>query len=186
MDFREVCRRIREIKVQGAENVAFFALRGFASFASKVEVSNKKGFIDAMESAKSELFLTRPTEPMMRNFIRYVMEQVKSSKSESVPELKRVVKSADKVLEQAHKKDREKMVDFGAHIVNEGSKVFTHCHSSAVVAVFEKASDSKKFTVYNTETRPLFQGRKTALELSKLGIPVFHSVDSCAAVALSN
>jgi translation initiation factor 2B subunit (eIF-2B alpha/beta/delta family) len=43
----------------------------------------------------------------------------------------------------------------------------------------------RKFEVYNTETRPLFQGRKTAQELKKAGIKVTMFVDSALGVALS-
>lgn len=59
--------------------------------------------------------------------------------------------------------------------------VFTHCHSSTVEAVCIKAKEQgKKFTVYNTETRPRFQGRITAENIAKAGIPVVHFVDSAA------
>jgi translation initiation factor 2B subunit (eIF-2B alpha/beta/delta family) len=46
--------------------------------------------------------------------------------------------------------------------------------------------NKKKFQVYNTETRPLFQGRKTARELKKAGINVTMFVDSALGVALSH
>ena len=38
--------------------------------------------------------------------------------------------------------------------------------------------------MHNTETRPLFQGRKTAIELASYKIPVKHYVDSAARMAL--
>jgi ribose 1,5-bisphosphate isomerase len=64
-------------------------------------------------------------------------------------------------------------------------KIFTHCHSSSVVAALLKAKTrGAKFVVHNTETRPLFQGRKTAKELAKARIPVIHFVDSGARIAL--
>jgi len=43
----------------------------------------------------------------------------------------------------------------------------------------------KKFEVYNTETRPLFQGRKTAKELKGAGIKVTMFIDSAMDIALS-
>ncbi|MDP7141063.1 MAG: ribose 1,5-bisphosphate isomerase, partial [Candidatus Woesearchaeota archaeon] len=63
--------------------------------------------------------------------------------------------------------------------------IFTHCHSSTVINILKKAKQMKKsFEVHNTETRPLFQGRTTAKELSKLNIPVTHYVDSAMRLAL--
>ena len=65
------------------------------------------------------------------------------------------------------------------------SIVFTHCHSNTVIAIFKEAKKERKnFTVYNTETRPLFQGRLTAKELSREGISVRHFIDSAARLAL--
>jgi len=63
--------------------------------------------------------------------------------------------------------------------------VFTHCHSSTVIEILKQANkQGKRFTVHNTETRPKFQGRLTAQELARLGIPVVHYVDSAARLAL--
>ena len=63
--------------------------------------------------------------------------------------------------------------------------IFTHCHSSSVVGILRKAKEQgKKFEVYCTETRPMFQGRITASELAQLKIPVTMFVDSGARIAL--
>ena len=42
------------------------------------------------------------------------------------------------------------------------------------------SQENKNLIVYSTETRPLFQGRKTAKELNKAGIKVIEIVDSAA------
>ncbi len=64
--------------------------------------------------------------------------------------------------------------------------IFTHCHSSNVINALIFAKKQKKnFEVYNTETRPLFQGRKTSRELKKAGVKVTQFVDSALGVALS-
>jgi translation initiation factor 2B subunit (eIF-2B alpha/beta/delta family) len=63
--------------------------------------------------------------------------------------------------------------------------VFTHCHSTNVInALVYAHKKAKKFEVYNTETRPLFQGRKTAKELAKAGIKITDFVDSAVDLAL--
>ena len=51
--------------------------------------------------------------------------------------------------------------------------------------IISKAWNNRKhIEVHNTETRPRFQGRKTARELASLGIPVVHYVDSAVRFAL--
>jgi len=58
-------------------------------------------------------------------------------------------------------------------LVKNRDVIFTHCHSTNVVnSLIYAKKKGKKFQVYNTETRPLFQGRKTANELKKAGIKV--------------
>lgn len=48
----------------------------------------------------------------------------------------------------------------------------THCHSGSVLKVITTAREQgKKIHVYNTETRPLYQGRRTSQALVKAGIP---------------
>lgn len=70
-------------------------------------------------------------------------------------------------------------------VIKNGDKIFTHCHSTNVVSALIYAKrHGKKFEVYNTETRPLFQGRKTANQLRKAGIKVTMFVDSAAAIAI--
>ncbi|MFH0752004.1 MAG: hypothetical protein V1914_00205 [archaeon] len=186
MKFKEVCKRIKELKIQGAENVAFAALGAFASFSSKIDVSNKEVFIKQLGSAKSELFATRATEPMMRNFINFTLERVRESNLEKVQDLKRIVRETAKKIADDNKVDSEKLEGFAIGLMRDNTNVFTHCHASTVMNIFKKAYGVKKFGVYNTETRPLFQGRRTAIELSKANIPVTYVVDSAASVALSN
>jgi len=70
-------------------------------------------------------------------------------------------------------------------LIKSDDILFTHCHSTNVTnALIYAKKKGKKFEVYNTETRPLFQGRKTAKELRKAGIKVTMFVDSASAVAI--
>ena len=71
-------------------------------------------------------------------------------------------------------------------LIRNKDVIFTHCHSTNVInALIYAKKKGKKFEVYNTETRPLFQGRRTARELKKAGIKVTMFVDSALGVALS-
>jgi ribose 1,5-bisphosphate isomerase len=54
------------------------------------------------------------------------------------------------------------------------------------MGILKEVHKTQKFIVHNTETRPFFQGRLTAKELSKVGIKVVHYVDSAARLAIKN
>lgn len=152
MNFKEVCRKIKNIEIQGAESIAVEGVK-----ALKLKSADVK-----------ELLSLRPTEPMLRN-------SLKSAKEIGVEKTLEIIK-----------KSREKYINHGIKLIKDHYIIFTHCHSSSVIGILIKAKKlGKKFEVINTETRPLYQGRKTAKELARAGIKVTLVVDAAAGVALS-
>ncbi len=113
------------------------------------------------ESTKKKLLSLRPTEPMLIN----VLHRIENQKQEEI---------------FSHFDEAQKKINLEVFsLIKEGDLIYTHCHSTNVVqALIYAKKKGKKFEVYNTETRPLFQGRKTAQELKKAGIPVTMFVDS--------
>lgn len=154
-EFDNICRKIRNVKIQGAENVAKAAVKAL--------------MIRSDKKAVEKLISLRPTEPCLRNTINFVISDP--------------ARLGPQALE--HFRMADKLFDYGARKIDNDMIVFTHCHSSNVMGVIKKAkAEGKKFKVFCTETRPLFQGRKTAKELSSVGIPVTMFVDSGARIAL--
>ena len=120
------------------------------------------------EKTKKKLLSLRPTEPFLIN----------------------VLKQADtltpSILTKKIKQNQELINQQTFKLIKKDSIIFTHCHSSTVISSLVYAKKrGKKFEVYLTETRPLFQGRKTAKELKKKGIKVTMFVDAAASVALT-
>lgn len=153
--FNLILKKIKSIKIQGAENVAKSALKAYLLFPTL--------------SSKRKILSLRPTEPMLKK----VLEEIEYS-------------SLNKILfeiEEAKKLIKENSFK----IIKNSDVIFTHCHSSSVVESLVYAKKKgKKFEVYNTETRPLFQGRKTFSEISKSGIKITQFVDSAAMIALTH
>jgi ribose 1,5-bisphosphate isomerase len=113
------------------------------------------------------LLSSRPTEPMLVRVLHEAGE-----------------KPYDEII--GHFDSAQDMINKNAlKLVKNGDVIFTHCHSTNVTNALKYAKrKGRKFEVYNTETRPLFQGRKTANELRKAGIRVTMFVDSAAALAI--
>ncbi|MFH1209882.1 MAG: hypothetical protein V1663_03775 [archaeon] len=115
----------------------------------------------------NRLLRLRSTEPLLENSLRYAE--------------KKGVKETLRILEEKEKK----IIENGVKIIKNNSVIFTHCHSSTVMNILKEAKKrGKKFQVFSTETRPLYQGRKTAKELSKNKIKVTMIVDDAFHVAL--
>lgn len=152
--FNKIVRAIKEIKIQGARNIAKKALYAYSLIPTKI--------------SKKKLLSSRPTEPMMEN----VLEMAdKNSYNEIV----------------GHFDDAQNKINKSVFkLIKKGNVIFTHCHSTNVTgSLIYAKKKGKNFEVYNTETRPLFQGRKTAKELKRAKIKVTMFVDSAVGVALS-
>jgi ribose 1,5-bisphosphate isomerase len=127
---------------------------------------NAYSLVPTKNSIKKLLSL-RPTEPMLEKVLTLVGK--KSNKE--------ILEHFDSAQYQINKNV--------LGLIKQNDKIFTHCHSTNVVnaLIFAKKSWAK-FEVYNTETRPLFQGRRTANDLRKAGIKVTMFVDSASAIAI--
>ncbi|RZD30672.1 hypothetical protein CXT76_02060 [Candidatus Parvarchaeota archaeon] len=92
--------------------------------------------------------------------------------------------SKEKVFEH-FEKSQEKINKIIFKIIKKGDLIYTHCHSSTISKALIFAKKNKKdFEISNTETRPRFQGRITAKELSSAGIKIKFYVDSGAIDAI--
>jgi len=110
---------------------------------------------------KKKLLSLRPTEPTLSNSLNRLEKESKV-----------------KVL--AHfKESQEKINKLIYKLIKNNSVIYTHCHSTNVSnALINSKKRGKKFSVVSTETRPLFQGRKTAKQLSAAKIKVTAFVDA--------
>ena len=120
------------------------------------------------KNSKKILLDSRPTEPMMT----HVLEMAEKHQD-------------NKIIEHFNYA-QGKINRFVFRLIKNSKIIFTHCHSTNVSkALIYAHKKGKKFEVYSTETRPLYQGRKTAKELRKAGIRVTLFVDSSIGIALS-
>jgi len=146
--FDKILADIKSVKIQGARNIAKKALDAYSLFPTKQ--STKK------------LFNSRPTEPMMHRVLNLAEKKVPYNK-----------------ILQHFDYAQNKINNSVSKLIKNNGIVFTHCHSTNVVnALVYAKRKGRKFEVYNTETRPLFQGRKTAKELAGAGIKVTLFADS--------
>lgn len=148
-------KNIKSLKIQGAESIAEAGLEAWK------EAEDKK-------KATESLLNARPTEPMLKNVLFLANQGVSISK-----------------IKRKLKRDKQEIFKIGSKLIDDGSVVFVHCHSSTVVGILKQAyEEGKRFEVHNTETRPFYQGRITSRELVEEGISVTHYTDSSAMVAM--
>jgi eIF-2B alpha/beta/delta-like uncharacterized protein len=153
--FLQITKDIKSIKIQGATNIAKWAIRAYLLKPKKKSIKILKNL--------------RPTEPMLVNVLNCLEKGEDSNKI-----LNHFSEAQEKINKSVLK------------LINKNNILFTHCHSTNVTkSLINAKKKGKKFEVYNTETRPLYQGRKTSKELRTAGIPVTMFIDSAMNVALS-
>ena len=119
------------------------------------------------KSSIKKLSSLRPTEPMLFHVLKLI---------EKIPK--------KKILEH-FSSAQEKINKFVFKLIKNKDTIFTHCHSTNVIkALIYAKKHGKRFEIFNTETRPLYQGRKTARALARAGIRVTTVVDAAAAIAI--
>lgn len=171
--YEDTCRKIKALEIQGAENIAVAGVRAFAEKLKETAVLPLQEQESALRKYMAELGNLRVTEPALKNALRYCF--LNRTKNPHV---------ADEVINY-FKSAKALIAEFGAKKIQDGMVIFTHCHASTVTKILLSAwQQGRRFTVRNTETRPKFQGRKTAEELAAAGIPVIHGVDSTGRLAL--
>jgi len=154
----KILQDIRDVKIQGATNIAKAGINAFLSSPTK-------------KTAK-KILKTRPTEPLMQNAINFLLK----SKNQ---------KTASKKYLDYIKKSKKDIAKKGLRLIKQDTNIFTHCHSSTVIEILKYAKKRKKrFVIYTTEVEPLLQGRMTARDLAKAGIKVIVSPDLAAEQAI--
>jgi len=167
-EIRETARKIKSLEIQGATSVAIRGVRAIRKELEKdLSLLDREEFYKEIENLKR----ARPTEPMLRNSIDIAIDIIRNSGRKEVIER---LYELEKILINSS----EEISEIAKNFIENGFKIYTHCHSSTVAKTLIKAKkEGKDFIVYNTETRPKYQGRKTAKELVENGIKVIHFVD---------
>jgi translation initiation factor 2B subunit (eIF-2B alpha/beta/delta family) len=127
----------------------------------------KAYFLIPKPSSIKKLISLRSTEPMLKKVLSLTNKY-----------------SHEKIL--SHFDEAQNLINKHVFsLIRNKDIIFTHCHSTNVISslIFAK-KNGKNFQVYNTETRPLFQGRRTARDLKKAKIPITMFIDSAIALAL--
>ncbi len=172
-------KRIKTLEVQGARNVAITAIKAIEKLMANSKAQSKTQFVNELSKAREMLFGSRETEPLMRNAVRRIILEVEKSKEKDPNELANLVHQASSKFLQDLEATKERIAEIGSRRIQSSSRILTHCHSSTVTYLFERAKkEGKQFEVVCTETRPLFQGRITAQELLDLGVKTTMIIDS--------
>ncbi len=171
----EIAENIRNMSIRGAGKIARSAAEAL-KIAAFFYTGKDEDFKKYMRFVGKFLIKTRPTAVSLPNAVFYVLTRMEKVSDEEAR--KTVINAANEFIKLSLEAT-EKLSLIGSRLIEDDDVIMTHCHSTAVISVLQKAWESgKKFRVINTETRPKFQGRITTKQLASIGIPVTHITDS--------
>jgi len=177
-------KQIKDLKIQGATNIAKVSILAISNYAKRGKFKNSKDFYKKISKAAKELAFARPTEPLTQNAMRFLLSEIQNERDLESAKDKLFI-ACNKMLEILEAA-KEKIARYTSNIIENSDKIFTHCHSSTVEKGLILAKKrGKVFEVFNTETRPLYQGKITAKNLIKAGIPTTMVIDSSAGFLIS-
>ncbi len=160
-------KKIKNLEIQGAKEIAVASLNYLKKFALRY------GFGKKFDNICKKLEDARPTAVVLHN----CLEIIKKSKN---------IETIDRLLTELESAT-DMIAENGEHLIRSGYRIHTHCHSSEALAVIKKAAEKKRFTVVVDETRPRYQGIKTAKELAKIkNISVVLITDDAASLTLTS
>lgn len=172
---KKVADDIQSILIQWATNIAREACKIMEKKFRWAKFNSQEEMNSFFTKASNLLIKARETEPLLRNAMKYAKSKLKNWATAD--------EIADSFSEYLWWIEKEEKIrpKIWAELIHDWDDIFTHCHSKSVIDILVKArNDWKKIHVYNTETRPLYQWRKTSKDLLAAGIPDTMVVDSSA------
>ncbi len=184
---KQTFKDIKSLKIQGATDVAIEIIKSLAGYSNSIKTKELSVLKKKFKAGANFLLSARPTEPMAQNGVKFILSQMNSNRLKNVTHAKDCIKKASNDFLMTMSDASDLVINHGKKIVKNNDDILTHCHSWLVEQILVKAKENKKnFKVYNTETRPLFQGRITSKILLKAKIPTTMIGDSSAGFLISH
>ena len=182
-EIEQIQKDIQNLNIQGATNVCIATFEGMKLYLRDSRTDDPQKIKDEFFEIGNMLARTRENEPLARNgvtFVKYSFEKEFPVLPSANTMKQKLEDFCDRYLDMVESAKRE-LIDIGTRNLSNFSKLLTHCHSSTAVSLIKSlAKGNQKFEVVCTETRPLFQGRKTAKSLVDSRINTTMIADSAA------
>jgi methylthioribose-1-phosphate isomerase len=152
-----------------------------------VRNASRNTLLDAVVQASEALKTSRPTFAFGK-YTDLVIEQTAAAlKQREVEPSDYVEKSIIGLLDRI-KKMRLRRAELAASLLDDGDTILTHCNTSGELLLTARIcrKQGKELSFFATETRPYFQGRLTAWEMSREGFEATLIPDNRTASLLSS
>ena len=180
---KKIYEDIKNLNIQGATNVAISAFEGMKIYIELSREEGKEEFLKTLFEIGKQLAYARDNESLARNGVTY-LKHFFGQRFSVLPELSVMKREFTSLCDRylaLIEGTKQKILDNNTRNMLNYDKVLTHCHSSTAVSLIKSiGKGDNDFEVVCTETRPRFQGRKTAQSLIDAKIKTTLIADSAA------
>ncbi|MFC6963584.1 translation initiation factor eIF-2B [Halocatena marina] len=164
----ETIEEIREMQTHSSSVVAIKAARAIATITER-EAATVEEYIRDLERNSNALRRANSSHATLYTTQRTIIDTVTEADPETVEQAKQLtMETVESVIEQVETAKRH-AAENGAEWLENGMTILTHDYSSTVLEAIElAASNGVHMTVYVTEARPRYLGRKTARVLAAM------------------
>lgn len=196
---KSIIKDIKSIKIQGATNIAKASISALSIVSAKFIHKTPSVFIKEIEKIANKFAWARPDEPLNQNLIKFIIAKIKADQTPNIKD--KIIKFQDFCCQALSliSENEQLITAEGVKLIRKISlrkqknkkdqravNIFTICRSSSVANILIKAHKIKiPIKIYNSETRPRYQGRILSKILIKCGIDVTMMTDSAAPFIIS-
>ncbi|MEF8900373.1 MAG: translation initiation factor eIF-2B [Halovenus sp.] len=162
----ETAAEIADMQTHSSSIVAVKAARALLALTDR-EFPTVDAYLQALERNSNALRRANPSHASLHTTQREIVERVVDAEVSTVEAAQAETEAAvDAAVERVETGKRRAAAEAAAELA-DGETLLTHDYSTTVLAALEQAvADGATFTVYVTEARPRFMGRKMARQLA--------------------
>ncbi len=170
MSIADLVREIREDSVSGASQLTIRAAASFLKLLERpVSIKDVKKLVKALSEA-------RPSMPSIANMAHMIGSMIEKEVSAGKP-VGEAVEDAVRRCINEYQTALRNVVQNASELIRRYGSILTHSYSSTVASALENCRD---VSVYITESRPGYEGRRLAERLAAKGHDVTLIVDAAA------
>lgn len=178
-NYDEILRDIQHDNKSGAWVVARKAVDCLEALMMQKSDANVKELISEVERVAGEILKAQTGMAQLINLFNTIFFTIENETSNDTLALSRKISGEAKRFDEFSRNAVSKVAELGADLIAQDTIVLMHSNSSTIFEIIKKAhADGKSFQVIQSESRPVCEGRTSATELSKLGIPTIYLFDA--------
>ncbi len=179
----ETVEEIRRMETHSSSVVAVKAARALTELVER-EFTGLDEYEGALERNSGALRRANPSHASLFTTQREVVDTVVGQADDLATARRLTEEAVERVVDRVDN-GKERAAANAAETFDDGEVILTHDYSSTLLGAIERAAPERELTVYVTEARPRYLGRKLARRLAETaGVEVHLGVDGASGYLL--